>query len=58
MDYERTHIYDSITNLEAEIDRCKYNQRVDFVYVNYKIKVLEILLVMIVILFLCYLIKT
>jgi hypothetical protein len=51
------YVYDSITNLEAEIDRCKYNQRVDFVYVNYKIKVLEILLVMIVLLFLCYVIK-
>lgn len=51
-------VFESISQLDDAIEYCKYNQNTNFIYLNYKIKVLEILLVVVVILFLSYLIKT
>jgi hypothetical protein len=51
-------VFESISQIDDAIEYCKYNQNTNFIYLNYKIKVLEILLVMVVILFLSYLIKT
>ena len=50
-------VYESIIKIDDAIEYCKYNQNTNFIYLNYKIKVLETLLVMVVILFLSYLIK-
>jgi len=50
-------VYESISQIDDAIEYCKYNQNTNFIYLNYKIKVLEVLLVMVVILFLSYLIR-
>ena len=50
-------VFESISQIDDAIEYCKYNQNTNFIYLNYKIKVLEVLLVMVVILFLTYVIK-
>jgi len=54
---DMNQVFESISQIEDAMDYCKYNQNTNFIYLNYKIKVLEVLLVMVVILFISYLIK-
>jgi hypothetical protein len=54
---EMEDVYESISQIDDALEYCKYNQNTNFIYLNYKIKVLEILLVMVMLLLISYLIK-